>query len=95
MVCLVSAAGFAQSPGAAIFKAHCQVCHGAGGIPNPALERLLGVLPVTSPEMKQLTPKEMFSAVQNGKGKMPGWKSKLMDAQISEVAAYLRTLIKK
>ena len=95
IVCLAGAVGIAQSAGAAIFKTNCAVCHGANGIPNPAMERLLGVLSVTNPEMKKLTPQQMVTTVTNGKGKMPAWKGKLTDAQIKEVVAYLRTLIKK
>ncbi len=93
--CLAGSLGFAQSSGAAIFSANCQVCHGPNGIPNPTMEKLLGVMSVTNPEMKKLTPQEMVTVVTNGKGKMPAWKGKLTDAQIRAVVAYLRTLIKK
>ncbi len=93
--CLCAPVGLAQSSGAAIFKANCQVCHGPSGIPNPTMARLLGVPAVTSSQMKKLTLQEMVSTVTNGKGKMPAWKGKLTDAQINAVVAYLRTLTKK
>ena len=94
-MCLAGSVGFAQSSGAEIFKTHCEVCHGANGIPNPTMAHLLGVPSVTSPQMKKLTQQEMVTTVTNGKGKMPAWKGKLTDAQINAVVAYLRTLTKK
>ena len=92
--CLIGVMGFAQSSGAAIFKANCQGCHGVNGIPNPTMARLLGVPSVKDPAMRKLTPVEMITTVKNGKGKMPAWKSTLTDAQIKAVVAYLRTLTK-
>lgn len=94
-VCLCSAVGLAQSSGAAIFKSHCEVCHGPEGIPNPSMAHLLGVPAATSAQMKKLTRKEMITVVTNGKGKMPAWKGKLTDPQINAVVSYLRTLTKK
>jgi mono/diheme cytochrome c family protein len=92
--CLAGAMGFAQS-GQVVYSKHCQMCHGANGIPNPTMGRLLGVMSVNDPAMKKLTPVEMFTAVKNGKGKMPAQKSQLTDAQIRDAIAYLRTFIKK
>ncbi|HEV2325496.1 MAG TPA: cytochrome c [Terracidiphilus sp.] len=84
---------FAQS-GEATYKAHCQSCHGATGVPNPGIAKLLGVKPANDPAVKKLTPAEMEAVVKNGKGKMKPVAG-LSDAQVKEVVAYFRELGKK
>lgn len=84
---------FAQT-GEAVYKAHCQSCHGATGTPNPGIAKLLGVKPANDPAVKKLTPAEMEAVVKNGKGKMKPVAG-LSDAQVKEVVAYFRELGKK
>lgn len=81
---------FAQS-GEATYKARCQSCHGATGTPNPALAKLLGVKPVSDPDVRKLTPDQMAAVVKNGKGKMKPVAG-LTDAEIKSVVAYYRSL---
>jgi mono/diheme cytochrome c family protein len=81
----------AQSAGESTYKAKCQSCHGANGVPNPSLAKLLGVKPVSDPEVQKLTPDQMASAVKNGKGKMKPVAG-LTDAQVKDVVAYYRGL---
>lgn len=83
--------GFAQSPGEATYKAKCQSCHGATGTPNPGLAKLLGVKPVSDPDIRKLTPDQMATAVKNGKGKMKPIAG-LTDAEIKDVVVYYRSL---
>jgi cytochrome c6 len=89
-VSLAGAAAFAQS-GEATYKAKCQSCHGATGTPNPALAKLLGVKPVSDPDVRKLTPDEMAETVKKGKGKMKPVAG-LTDAEIKSVVAYYRSL---
>ncbi|HEX8712370.1 MAG TPA: cytochrome c [Terracidiphilus sp.] len=84
---------FAQS-GEAIYKAHCQSCHGATGTPNPGIAKILGVKPANDPSIKKLSDAEMAAAVKNGKGKMKPVAG-LSDAQVKEVVTYFRELGKK
>jgi cytochrome c6 len=35
---------------------------------------------------------DLITLITNGKGKMPAYKGKLTDAQISDVAKYVKTL---
>jgi len=37
---------------------------------------------------------DLTAAITNGKGKMPAYKGKLTDAQISDLVSYIRTLKK-
>jgi cytochrome c6 len=87
---LVSVSAAAQS-GEATYKTKCQSCHGATGTPNPSLAKLLGVKPLSDPEIQKLTPEQMTSAVKNGKGKMKPVAG-LTDAQVKDVVAYYRGL---
>ncbi len=93
-VCLAGVMGFAQSSGKAVYQAHCQMCHGASGIPNPGMAKMMGIPAANSAAMKKLTPAQMFASVKNGKGKMMAFKSQMTDAQIRATVAYFRTLTK-
>jgi cytochrome c6 len=85
-----SAAATAQS-GEALYRSKCQSCHGANGIPNPSLAKLLGVKPVSDPDIQKLTADQMAAAVKNGKGKMKPVAG-LTDAQVKDVVAFYRGL---
>jgi mono/diheme cytochrome c family protein len=83
--------GFAQSSGGATYKAKCQMCHGATGVPSAGMAKAMGVKPVSDPSIKALTPAQEAAAVKNGKGKMKPVAG-LTDAQIKDVVAYYRGL---
>jgi cytochrome c6 len=88
---LACAMSFAQSTGEATYKAKCQSCHGVSGTPNPSLAKLLGVKPLSDPDVQKLTPEQMAAAVKNGKGKMKPVAG-LTDAQIKDAVTYYRGL---
>ena len=83
---------FAQ--GADVYKAKCQSCHGAAGVPSPALAKAMGVKPATDPSVKSKTEAQMIADTTNGMGKMQPFKGKLTDAQIKEAVDYFRTFAK-
>jgi mono/diheme cytochrome c family protein len=91
-VFLASAVCFAQSGGEAIYKTHCQSCHGSDGTPNPGIAKMMGIKAVSDPAIKKLTAAEMFVAVKDGKGKMRPFAGKLTDPQIKEAVAYYHGL---
>jgi mono/diheme cytochrome c family protein len=88
---LASPVSFAQSPGAATYKAKCQMCHGATGAADTPTAKMLKVKPVSDPDIKKLTEEEMIAAVKNGKGKMKPVVG-LTDAQIKDTVAFYRDL---
>ncbi|HUB00679.1 MAG TPA: cytochrome c [Terracidiphilus sp.] len=90
---LAGAMSFAQS-GEATYKAKCQSCHGAAGIPNAGIAKLMGVKPVTDPAVKSATEAQMIKATEDGMGKMQPFKGKLTDAQIKDAVTYFRSFIK-
>jgi mono/diheme cytochrome c family protein len=91
VVSLAGAVGFAQSAGEATYKAKCQSCHGATGTPSPAMAKMMGIKPVSDPDIKKLTVDQMIAAVKNGKGKMKPVAG-LTDAQIKDSVTYYRSL---
>jgi hypothetical protein len=55
------------------------------------MAKMMGVKPVSDPEIKKLTAEQMFAAVKNGKNKMKPSVG-LTDAQIKDAVAYYRGL---
>lgn len=55
------------------------------------MAKMLGIKPVSDPDMKKLTVEQIEAAVKNGKGKMKP-ASGLSDAQIKAVAEYFKSL---
>ena len=92
VILLSGAAGFAQTSGEATYKAKCQSCHGAQGVPNPGIAKAMGVKPASDPSVKSLSEAQMITDTANGKGKMPAFKGKLSDAEIKASVDYFRTL---
>jgi mono/diheme cytochrome c family protein len=91
VVSLAGAVSFAQSGGAATYKAKCQMCHGATGAPSAGMAKAMGIKASTDPSIKALSVADMTAAVKNGKGKMKPIAG-LSDAQIKDVVAYYRGL---
>jgi len=93
IILLSGAMGFAQS-GEAVYKAKCQSCHGAQGVPNPGIAKAMGVKPADDPAVKAESAAQMIAITTNGKAKMPAFKSKLSDAEIKASVDYFRSLAK-
>lgn len=85
---------FAQSGGADIYKAKCQMCHGATGLGDNPAGKALKAPSFKDPAVVKASDADLIAAVTNGKGKMPANKGKLTDAQIKAAIAYIRTLQK-
>jgi cytochrome c6 len=85
---------FGQSGGEAVYKAKCQSCHGAQGVPNPGIAKAMGVKPAGDPAVKAHSAAEMIAVTTNGKAKMPAFKDKLTAAQIKDSVDYFRTFAK-
>lgn len=80
--------------GAEIYKAKCQMCHGATGMADSGAGKAMKVKPATDPDVKKMSEAQMIDAVRKGMGKMQPFKDKLTDTQIKDSVAYFRTLIK-
>ena len=82
----------AQASGADIFKGKCAMCHGADGSASTGMGKTMGLKPLSSPEVQNMSDADLTALITNGKGKMPAYKGKLSDADISAVAKYVKTL---
>ncbi len=80
---------FAQEKPADLYHSKCAMCHGADGT-----KTMMGAKPLAGPEVQGMSDADLNSAITNGKGKMPAYKGKLTDAQISGLVSYIRTLKK-
>ena len=101
-----AAAAAAASPesitnGAALYKRHCVMCHGAAGLGDgPAAKTLKGKLPSLADKatMSKLTDAHINEAITNGKkteiGNMPALGKRLKPEEITDIVNYVRTLAK-
>jgi len=92
LVLAIPAAAFAQGSGGDIFKAKCAMCHGPDGSASTGMGKTMGLKPLSSPEVQKMSDADLTALITNGKGKMPAYKGKLSDADISAVVKYVRTL---
>jgi len=92
LVWAIPAVAFAQGSGADIFKAKCAMCHGPDGSASTGMGKTMGLKPLSSPEVQNMSDADLTALITNGKGKMPAYKGKLSDADISAVVKYVRTL---
>jgi cytochrome c6 len=90
----IAAPAFAQSAGAATYKAKCQMCHGPDGTAATPVGKMMKVPSFKEPSVVKAPESELIAITKNGKGKMPAYNGKLTDAQIKEVVSYIRTLQK-
>jgi mono/diheme cytochrome c family protein len=76
----------AQSAGD-IYKSKCAMCHGADGS-----KTMMGAKALNGAEVQKMSDADLSAAISDGKGKMPAYKGKLTDAQISDLVKFIRTL---
>jgi mono/diheme cytochrome c family protein len=96
-LCLVAALAVpavAQDSAADTYKAKCLMCHGADGLGNTPVGKMVKIVSFKDPTVVSATDAEMIAVVKNGKNKMPAYNTKLTDGQITAVVAYIRTLQK-
>lgn len=89
------AAGNAKE-GKAIYERSCQSCHGATGVANPNVAKMMKVeiKPLGSPEVQKMSDAEIVTVITHGKLKMPPVRS-VTAKQAEDVVAYIRTLKSK
>lgn len=90
---IISSAGLAAAADAgATWAANCASCHGKDGSGNTMMGKKLGVKDYTKDQ--SFSDAEAANVIKNGKDKMKGFGSKLSDADIKALVAYVRTLKK-
>lgn len=80
---------------AAIYKSKCAMCHGPDGSGNTPTGKTMKVRDLRSDEIQKMKDEELEKTIENGKAKMPAYKSKLSEAEIGALVKYIRELGKK
>ena len=80
------------SPGAAIFKTKCVLCHGADGTGNTPLGKQLQAANLRSKDVQQKTDAELRKVIHDGQTNMPAFGDQLSDEEITQVLKYVRSL---
>jgi cytochrome c6 len=80
----------AAADGKALYDAKCAMCHGKDGVAKPMAK---GSANLNDPKYQEATTSdELVAVIENGKGKMPGYKGKMKPEEITAVADYVKTL---
>ena len=72
------------------YKVKCEMCHGAAGLADTQQAKLLKVLPFTDPTVVSKSDTTLTGIIENGTGKMPAFKGKLTDNEITNLIRYVR-----
>ena len=89
-----SALVLAESPGEAVFKKNCVMCHGADGTGKTKMGQKVGAADLSSNDIQSLSDEALAQTVRNGKGKMPNFDKTLSPDEINQVIQHVRTLRK-
>ena len=92
LIIIAAPAAFGTADGAAIYKAKCASCHGPDGSGMTPMGKSMKLRDLRSPDVQKQTDQELYKWTAGGKGKMPAYKSKLTEAEITALVTYMRTL---
>jgi mono/diheme cytochrome c family protein len=92
---LINAQLRAQSKAASLYKAKCELCHGADGSGNGIFGKSMKMRDLRSADVQKQTDDQLIEIVAKGKNKMPGYATSLKDSQIKDLVGYIRNLAKK
>jgi mono/diheme cytochrome c family protein len=81
-----------DSPGAALFRSNCIICHGSDGSGKTAIGKQNKIKDLKSPEVQKATDAEWFELISKGKKPMPPFGNRLKEDQIHQIISYLREL---
>jgi mono/diheme cytochrome c family protein len=90
----IATPALAQDAGADTFKSQCALCHGADGLGDTQIGKMLKAASFKDPAIIKTPDATLVAIIKSGKDKMPSFAGKLTDDQIKAVLAYIRTLEK-
>lgn len=85
----------AAADSAALYKSKCASCHGVDGAGDTTMGKKLALRSLASPEVQKQKDAELLKIIGKGKGKMPGFESRLSPAELQALVAHIRTLAAK
>jgi len=74
-----------------LYKAKCQMCHGADGQPS-SVGKSMGAKAFSDPAVTKMSDADLAGITSSGKNKMPAYKGKVSDDQITALVKYIRGL---
>jgi mono/diheme cytochrome c family protein len=87
---MIALAAMAAADGKVLYETKCAACHGKDGVAKPPGK---GSRSFNDPAFQaQASMDAIADITAQGKGKMPGYRSKLTPEQIQAVAAHVKTL---
>ena len=69
-----------------------QMCHGPTGDASSGMAKSMGLKPLNSADVQKISAADMTALVANGKGKMPAFKGKISDEDVTAVVGYVKSL---
>jgi len=93
-IAFVSLSAFAQesAEAAAWKKGNCKMCHGADGSGSTPAGKSMGARDLRLPEVQKQTDAELARLIADGRKKMPAFKNKLSEKEISAAVSFIREL---
>ncbi len=92
VVALISPLCLADDAGKALYDENCAMCHGENGVAKGMGE---GSADLNDPEWQEVNPVESVEKViAEGKGTMAAYDGSLTEAEIKQIADYVKTLKK-
>lgn len=85
-------AAVAQTNGSLSYQAKCAVCHGLTGLGDTSPGKQFNMKPFTDPSVLAMTDLNLQDIIVNGSGKMPAYKGKLPDAEVTNLIQYIHKL---
>src|SRR5688572_24596153 len=83
----------AAADSAAVYKAKCAACHGAEGDGQTTMGKKMNLRDLRAPEVQKQSNAELTKIIADGKGKMPGYKTKVTADEIKALVTFIRELV--
>jgi mono/diheme cytochrome c family protein len=79
----------------ALYRRRCVSCHGRDGRSDTVQGKLRSARDLTDPKWQaDVSDARIFNSITNGKGRMPGFGTKISEAQTDSLVSYVRGLKK-
>lgn len=76
----------------AIYQQHCAMCHGQDGKGATPIGKKFQIPDLHSSAVQKNSDAELTQIIDNGKGKMPPFKSQLKPEQVKDLVAYIKDM---